>query len=112
MTRGLGGFQPWLIQRLTAIYLAAYCLIFLPIFLLRDWEFSTWHQFMGTPWMLCANLLFFVSWLLHAWVGIRDVVVDYVQPLLLRVMILSSVVATLLYFGFWALSILLKASEA
>jgi succinate dehydrogenase / fumarate reductase membrane anchor subunit len=112
MSHELGGFQPWLMQRLTAVYLALYVVFFLLLLLIWDWDFPAWRELMTHPWMVFANLLFFVSLLLHAWVGIRDVVVDYVHPLLLRLFILIFIAAALLYFGFWALQILLMVSTA
>lgn len=110
MSRGLGGFQPWLIQRLTAAYLAIYFIFFLLLLLFWDWDFPAWRELMGGPWMVFASLLFFVSLFLHAWIGIRDVVVDYVHPLIPRLIMLAAIVAALMYFGFWALQILLTVS--
>ena len=111
MSRGLGGFQPWLMQRLTAACLAAYVVFFLLLLLLQDWDFTAWRHFMAEPWVVFATLLFFISLLLHAWIGIRDVVVDYIHTPGLRLMVLAFIVAVLLYFGFWALQILLMVSR-
>ncbi len=110
MSRGLGGFQPWLIQRLTAAYLAVYFIFFLWALLLGDWDFLAWREWMNDPWMVFFSLLFFVSLLLHAWIGVRDVVVDYIHPVLLRLIVLAFFAATLIFFGFWALQILLRVS--
>jgi succinate dehydrogenase / fumarate reductase membrane anchor subunit len=57
------------------------------------------------------TLLFFAGVLLHAWVGIRDVVIDYVHAAALRLCVLSLVGALLLVCGFWVADILLTVMQ-
>jgi succinate dehydrogenase / fumarate reductase membrane anchor subunit len=46
--------------------------------------------------------------LLHAWVGVRDVVLDYVHPLGLRLAVLGAAVAGLVFLGLWTALILVS----
>jgi succinate dehydrogenase / fumarate reductase membrane anchor subunit len=48
--------------------------------------------------------------LLHAWIGVRDILIDYAHPLWLRVTAYSLVIIFLLGCGAWAGRILLQAS--
>ena len=61
---------------------------------------------LGMP-VLVAIGLFFVALLLHAWVGLRDVELDYVKPLALRVGVLTVLAFGLAGLGLWILRILL-----
>ena len=46
--------------------------------------------------------------LAHAWVGIRDVVLDYVRPLPLRLFLLSMIVLALALLGAWVVLIVVS----
>jgi len=56
-----------------------------------------------------ALLLFVVALLLHAWVGMRDILIDYVQPVALRVGLLAAVGLGLVACALWATVVLLLA---
>lgn len=62
---------------------------------------------MMTPSVSIATLVFFGALLLHAWVGIRDVVMDYVHTLALRVFALALLGFGLLAMAAWVGRILL-----
>jgi succinate dehydrogenase / fumarate reductase membrane anchor subunit len=51
--------------------------------------------------MEVAVLLFFVALLLHGWIGLRDVVIDYVHPLGLRMAVLGAVALGQIALGLW-----------
>ena len=48
-----------------------------------------------------------VSLMLHAWIGMRDVVIDYIHPFAIRITVLAFMMFALLMFGIWTLQILL-----
>jgi succinate dehydrogenase / fumarate reductase membrane anchor subunit len=54
-------------------------------------------------------MVFFAALLLHAWVGLRDVVLDYIKPLALRVGVLALLGFALLAVAMWAGRILFIA---
>jgi len=54
--------------------------------------------------------LFFAALLLHAWVGVRDVIIDYVRPFYLRFSLLMVVGGALLATLLWALRIIFMAT--
>ncbi len=107
MSGGLGGLTPWLIQRISAVYLGLFLATFLIMLLLDGgWDYTHWRATLRQPWMIAAALLFYLSLIAHAWVGIRDVVVDYIHPLALRLATLALIGALLAVFAFWSLLIL------
>lgn len=104
MTRKVSGFQAWVVQRLSAIYLAVYIIYLVGHFSLSPpASYAAWKAWLASPVVSVSLALFFVSLLLHAWIGIRDVVIDYIHLLALRLIVLSGVAMTLMASGFWIL---------
>ena len=111
MSRPAHGLRDWLLQRLTAIYLGGFLVYLLVHFLLQpQHSFQQWHDWVTHPVMIVATALFIVAVLVHGWVGMRDVVLDYVHAISLRLTILSLIGLTLISCGLWALRVLLQAS--
>ncbi len=103
----IGGFRPWLLQRLTAVYLLVFIVAFGGALLWGlPWDAARWRAFLGWPPVLLAVTLFYLALFLHAWIGVRDVIVDYVHPLGLRLAALSLAAAGLLAMAFWMVLIL------
>lgn len=101
-----------MVQRFTAVYLLAFLLFALFHFAFAPPDsYEAWHTWLTGPAVLTATALFFISLLLHAWVGLRDVAMDYVQPLALRVVALALLTLLLAWLGIWALQILLSAQR-
>ena len=79
------GLRDWLAQRITAAIMAVYSLIILVVFLSNPpLRFATWKLLFEQGWMRVATLLFAASLAWHAWVGMRDILMDYVKPTGLR----------------------------
>lgn len=110
MSRQAHGLRAWLLQRFSAVYMA----VFLPYVLVR-WlaaparEFADWRGWLADPLVNLACGLFLLSVLLHAWVGIRDVVMDYVRHTGLRVTLFAAAALTLAGCGLWMLQVLFRA---
>ena len=101
------GMRDWLAQRITAAVMAVYTLIVAAVVLMNTpLKYAGWQALFAQGWMRVATLLFAVSLAWHAWVGVRDILMDYIHPTALR---LSLQVATLLllavYLG-WTVQIL------
>lgn len=107
MSAGAGGLRPWLAQRLSAAYLTGFVL-FVAATLLSDPPdgLDAWGAWVRSTPMAVATALFFLALLVHAWVGVRNVVIDYVRPTGLRLGVLSVVIVGLLAQGLWVLRIL------
>ena len=102
------GSRAWLMQRISAVYLLVYIVIFgLYLLLNVPASYSAWREWMGLPFIAVATSGFFVMLLLHAWVGLRDVVMDYVHPPVMRFILLTSVALGLFAMGLWVLRILM-----
>jgi len=108
MSRHLAGLRAWLLQRLSALYMGVYLLIFLFYMLIRaPAGYLAWRETLAGPWMSLPMILFFMALLIHAWVGMRDVILDYVHDTALRLGMLTLIGLALLACGLWVLDILL-----
>ena len=106
----LTGLRAWLLQRLTAAYMIAF-IVFLLVHFATDapHSYEFWHAWVMRPEVSIATFVFFTSLLLHAWVGIRDVVMDYVHPLIVRMSVLTMAGFGLLAMEAWIARILLAS---
>ena len=101
------GLRDWLAQRVTAVIIAVYSVIAAAVLLSgKPINYSVWKDLFAQGWLRVATILFAVSVAWHAWVGVRDILMDYIKPDGLR---LSLQVGTLLviasYMG-WTIQIL------
>lgn len=108
MSRGAQGLRAWLIQRVTAVYLGLFTLYLLWLFLVSPPSgYIAWSAWAGHPLVGIGLSLYVIAVLLHAWVGMRDVLIDYVHPVGLRLTLLGLMAFGLLGCGLWALRALL-----
>ena len=110
MSRKASGLRAWILQRLTAVYMALFAiyaaLLWLPA---PPASHAVWSAWVANPWVGIAILLFFLALLLHAWIGIRDVLIDYVRPIGARLALLTLFGLGLLGCGLWVLRVVLMA---
>ena len=101
------GLRDWLIQRITAALMAVYSAALAAYLLLQPHlDYDVWTGlFSGQP-MRTFTLLFLLSVFYHAWIGIRDIVMDYVKPASVRLAIHVLVILTLVLHVIWAVQIL------
>lgn len=108
-----GGLRAWIVQRVSAIYLAWFFVSALLVWLTqRPLSYDMWRAWIAHPVVNVACVLFFIALVLHAWVGVRDVVIDYVHATATRFVLLLSVAASLLAMLVWALRILLLVPQS
>lgn len=111
LSRPTHGLRDWLLQRICAVYLAGFLVYFMAHLVLQPVDsYQQWHDWIRHPLMAVASAGFIVALLLHGWVGMRDVVLDYVHALSLRLVVLSLIGLTFIGCGLWALRILLPAT--
>lgn len=79
------GLKEWLLQRLTAIVMACYTVIFFIAFMLMpNISQDSWVALFSATWMKILTLLTLFALFYHAWIGVRDVFMDYIKPLAVR----------------------------
>ena len=96
------GLKDWLAQRITAIILASYAIILLiTFFLAGNNGFLRWSMLFQAFWVKTATLLATVAICYHAWVGVRDIWMDYIKPVSVRLALQIFTIVWLLICGIW-----------
>ena len=71
------GMRTWLLQRLTAIYIAVYSLSLIAWIVSNfSVNYSNWYSVFSRPLILISTVLFYLPLFSHARVGVRDILVD------------------------------------
>jgi len=100
------GMRAWLLQRLTAVYIAIYTLALIAWFVFNlPVSYESWSNFISHPFILISTVIFYISIFVHAWVGVRDILVDYVKPSSVRFLLLTSLAFFLIVMTMWLLII-------
>ena len=107
------GFRAWLLQRLTAVYIGLYLIIASFCFYanISDITYQQWYQLISQPLINVSLVLFFYAVLFHSWVGVRDIIIDYIKPVTLRLSILTAVALGLFIMTIWVSLILLAVIQ-
>ena len=101
------GLRDWLAQRITAAIMAVYTVIVLAVLLLgQPISYGVWKDLFSQGWMRVATLLFAASLAWHMWVGVRDILMDYVRPVGLRLALQVGVLLVIAGYLAWAVHIL------
>ena len=101
------GLREWLAQRLTALILMAFLLVVAVALALQGrHDYQGWAAVFAPQPMKLITALACASLCLHAWVGVRDIWLDYVHHTGLRLALLTLTILWLLYCLAWCVQIL------
>lgn len=113
MSRQASGLRAWALQRISAAYLGLYLIYMLGhLSFNAPASFEAWRVYVADPGVSIGMLLFVTALLIHAWVGIRDVLIDYVHPIMARVTLLSLFAIGFIGCGLWFAKAIFLASVA
>jgi len=101
------GMRDWLAQRVTAIVMALFTVILLVSFLTgQNFSYEGWAGLFARQWFKLFSMVTFFGLYYHVWVGIRDIWMDYVKPVGIRLPLLIATVLWLLACAAWTVQIL------
>lgn len=102
------GLRDWLGQRITAVVMAVYTVFMAGCLLLGDHAagYEGWKQVFAGTGAKTFTMLFLLSVFYHAWIGVRDIVMDYVKPASIRLTIHVLVILALVLYVIWSVQIL------
>ncbi|MCG6895558.1 MAG: succinate dehydrogenase, hydrophobic membrane anchor protein [Thiocapsa sp.] len=110
MSRQASGLMAWVVQRATSVYLAIFLTYLLVHFVFNaPAGHAALVNWVAHPVVALSLLLFVPVLLAHAWVGIRDVLIDYVHNLGLRLGLLTLVAFTFIASGLWGIKAIITA---
>jgi succinate dehydrogenase / fumarate reductase membrane anchor subunit len=105
------GLRTWLLQRLSAVYITIFLIVFAVAWGGEKVTYEVWRAWVAHPVANIALILFIFALLLHAWVGIRDVIMDYVNSVALRYVLLIAFGLSIIGMALWALRTLLLVTN-
>ena len=102
------GLRDWLSQRITGALMAIFTLIVLGQLLLTSGPigYDKWAGIFASQWMKFLTFAVIAGLLYHVWVGMRDVWMDYVQPVGIRLALQSFTLVWLVGCAGWAIQVL------
>ena len=101
------GLRDWLAQRITGLVMALYSIILAVVLLSgQPISYAVWSDLFAQGWMRVATLLFAASLAWHAWVGVRDILMDYVKPTGVRLTLQVIVLLVIAAYVAWTIQIL------
>ncbi len=101
------GLGEWLAQRLTAVVLGVYVIALgVCVIVQRDLRYDTWSAIFVPLWAKVVTLLALAALLYHAWIGMRDIWMDYVKPAGLRLTLQVATILWLAACAVWSVQIL------
>jgi succinate dehydrogenase / fumarate reductase membrane anchor subunit len=100
------GLRDWMIQRISAVMMAIYIVFVAGWLLTHEFNYGNWKLLFAGTAMRSVSLLFLLAVFYHAWIGVRDIVMDYVKPPIVRLLIHVLVILALLLYVIWSAQIL------
>ena len=102
------GLRDWLAQRVTAALKAHITLLVLGQVLLTKGPigYNQWAGIFATQWMKALTFAIIVAMLYHVWVGVRDIWMDYVKPVSVRLSLQVFSIVWLVACAGWAVQVL------
>ena len=101
------GLRDWLAQRITAVFMALFTVVVVAGVLAgAASSLDAWRAFIGQPVIRFLAVLFALSLCYHAWIGVRDIWMDYIKPVGLRLTLHVLTLLVLIGYAAWAVQIL------
>jgi succinate dehydrogenase / fumarate reductase membrane anchor subunit len=101
------GMRDWLSQRVTAVLMAVYTVVLLAQVLMPGaLDYYRWAAIFSSQWMKVLTFVVIVAFAWHAWVGVRDIWMDYVKPVALRLALQVFTIVWLVGCAGWAVQVL------
>jgi succinate dehydrogenase / fumarate reductase membrane anchor subunit len=101
------GMRDWLSQRVTATLMALFTIaVIVQVLLPGTMGYDKWAGMFSRQWMKVLTFVVIVSLLIHVWVGMRDIWMDYVKPVALRLVLQVATIVWLVGCAGWAVQVL------
>ena len=102
------GLRDWLAQRVTAVLMALFTVIVFAQILLSKGPmgYDKWAGIFSPQWMKTLTCFVIIALLYHVWLGMREILMDYIQPVYLRLSLQVFSIVWLLGCAGWAIQVL------
>jgi succinate dehydrogenase / fumarate reductase membrane anchor subunit len=101
------GLRDWLSQRITAALMALFTLVVVvQVLWPGELGYDRWAGMFARQWMKVLTFVVIVSLLVHVWVGMRDILMDYVKSVGARLSLQVATIVWLVGCAGWAIQVL------
>ena len=101
------GLRDWLAQRVTAVVMAVFILWLAVVLLVSPpQDYAAFKTIFDNRWIRIASFLFLLSLFWHAWIGMRNILMDYIHASGLRLALEILIILSLLFYTVWSVEIL------
>lgn len=101
------GLRDWLSQRVTATLMALFTLaVIVQVLLPGEMGYDRWAAIFSRQWMKVLTFAVIVALLVHVWVGMRDILMDYVKSVGARLALQVGTIVWLVGCAGWAIQVL------
>jgi succinate dehydrogenase / fumarate reductase membrane anchor subunit len=102
------GLRDWLAQRVTAALMVLFTLVILAQVLLTSGPigYEKWAGIFAAQWMKVLTFSVILALFYHVWVGMRDIWMDYVKPVGIRLALHVFTIVWLVGCMGWAIQVL------
>lgn len=102
------GLRDWLSQRVTAALMALFTVLVLAQLLLVKGPigYDAWAGIFSSQWMKVITFSVIVSLAWHVWVGVRDIFMDYIKPVGVRLALQVFTIVWLVACAGWGVQVL------
>jgi succinate dehydrogenase / fumarate reductase membrane anchor subunit len=101
------GFKDWLSQRVTATLMALFTVaLIVQVLMPGAMDYDKWAGIFSSNWMKTLTFVVIISLLYHVWVGMRDIWMDYIKPVGVRLGLQVFTLAWLVGCAGWAIQVL------
>ena len=101
------GLRDWLSQRVTAVVMALFTFVLLlQVLTPGPLGYDKWAGIFAQQWMKVLSFVVVVSLAYHVWVGVRDIWMDYVKPVGLRLVLQVATIGWLVGCAGWAVQVI------
>jgi succinate dehydrogenase / fumarate reductase, membrane anchor subunit len=101
------GMRDWLSQRATAVLMALFTVVLIAQMLFGGpLGYDRWAAIFSAQWMKVLTFVVFIALGWHAWVGVRDILMDYVKPVAVRLVLQVGTMVWLVACMGWAVQVL------
>lgn len=102
------GLRDWLAQRATAALMALFTLLLLAqvIFSKGPIGYDKWAGIFSSQWMKALTFTVILAMLYHVWIGMREIWMDYIKPVSVRLTLEIFSIVWLVACAGWAIQVL------
>jgi succinate dehydrogenase / fumarate reductase membrane anchor subunit len=101
------GLRDWLSQRVTAVLMALFTVVLaVQVLMPGPMGYDRWAGIFAAQWMKVLTFVVFIALAWHAWVGMRDIWMDYVKPVGTRLALQVATLVWLVACTGWAVQVL------